>query len=137
MYVCIYVYVHIYIYIFFTECIIIPVGARFSAPVKTRPGAHPTAYAVGTGSFSGVMRPGRGVDHPTPSTAEVKERVKLFLYSPYGPSCRSRVNCIFNVCIIYIYIYIYIYMYILVLLLDLIIRSFERKLACQCGFEMW
>jgi len=31
----------------------------------------------GTGSFLGVKRPGRGVDHPPPSSADVKERVEL------------------------------------------------------------
>jgi hypothetical protein len=36
-------------------------------------------------SFPGVKRPGRGVDHPPPSIAEVKERVELYLYSPSGP----------------------------------------------------
>jgi hypothetical protein len=36
--------------------------------------------------FLGVKRPGRGVNHPTPSSAEVKERVELYLYSPSGPS---------------------------------------------------
>jgi hypothetical protein len=30
----------------------------------------------------GVKRPGRGADHPPPSSAEVKERVDLYLYSP-------------------------------------------------------
>jgi hypothetical protein len=50
-------------------------GARFSAPVLTDPGAHPASYTMGTGSFPGVKRPGRGVDHPPPSSAEVKERV--------------------------------------------------------------
>ena len=30
-------------------------------------------------SFPGVKRPGRDVDHPLPSTAEVKERVQLYL----------------------------------------------------------
>jgi hypothetical protein len=34
----------------------------------------------------GVKRPGRGVHHPPPSSAEVKERVELYLYSPSGPS---------------------------------------------------
>jgi hypothetical protein len=29
---------------------------------------------------------GRGVDHPPSSSAEVKERVDLHLYSPSGPS---------------------------------------------------
>jgi hypothetical protein len=37
-------------------------------------------------SFPGVKRPGRGVHHPPPSNAEVKERAELYLYSPSGPS---------------------------------------------------
>jgi len=37
-------------------------GARFSAPVH--------------------RRPGRGADSPTPSSAEVLERVELYLYPP-------------------------------------------------------
>jgi hypothetical protein len=56
----------------------IPVGARFSAPVQTGPGAYPTFYTMGTGSFPSVMRRGRGVDYPPPSIAEVKERVELY-----------------------------------------------------------
>ena len=60
--------------------------ARFSAPVQTDPGAHPASYTMGTGSFPGVKRPERGVDHPPPSSAKVKERVELYLYSPSGPS---------------------------------------------------
>jgi len=39
-----------------------PVVARFSAPVQTGPETHPASYAMGTGSFPGVKRPGRGVD---------------------------------------------------------------------------
>jgi len=34
---------------------------------------------MGTRSFSVVKRPGRGVDHSPPSSAEVKERVELYL----------------------------------------------------------
>jgi len=64
-----------------------PGGARLSAPVQTGPGAHPTSYKIGTGSFPGVKRPGRGVDHPSPTSAEVKERVELYLHSLSGPSC--------------------------------------------------
>ena len=41
---------------------------------------------MGTGSFPGVKRQGRGADHPPPTSAEVKERVELYLYSPFGPS---------------------------------------------------
>jgi hypothetical protein len=37
-------------------------------------------------SFPGVKWPGRGIDHPPPSSSEVKERVELYLYSPSGPS---------------------------------------------------
>jgi hypothetical protein len=39
---------------------------------------------MGTGPFLTVKRPGRGVDHPPLSSAEVKERVELYLYSPSG-----------------------------------------------------
>jgi hypothetical protein len=42
----------------------IPVGARFSAPNQTSSGAQPSSYTIGTGSFHGVKRPGRGADHP-------------------------------------------------------------------------
>jgi hypothetical protein len=43
-------------------------------------------YTMVTVSFPGVKRPERGVDHPTSSSAEVKEIVELYLYSPPGPS---------------------------------------------------
>jgi hypothetical protein len=46
------------------------------APIQIDPGAHPASYTVYTGSFSGIKRPGRGVDHPHPSSAEVKEKVE-------------------------------------------------------------
>ena len=39
-----------------------------------------------TGSFPAVRRPECGVDYPSPPTAEVKERVQLYLYSPSGIS---------------------------------------------------
>ena len=42
---------------------------------RTRPGAHPASYTLGTGSFPGVKRPGRGVDHPPTFCDKVKERV--------------------------------------------------------------
>ena len=60
-------------------------GVRFSAPVQTGPGAHPASYTTGTESFPGVKRPGQGVDHPPPSTAEVEGRVELYVCSPSGP----------------------------------------------------
>ena len=60
-------------------------GARFSASVQTGPRAHPASCTMGTRSFPGVKRPGRGVEHPLPSGTEIKERVELYLYSPSGP----------------------------------------------------
>ena len=64
----------------------IPVGARFSAPVLTSPGAHPASYSLGTRSLPEVKWKGRGIEHLPPSSAEVKERVQLYLYSTSGPS---------------------------------------------------
>ena len=61
-------------------------GARFSAPVQTGSGAHPASCTMDTWSFLGVKRPGRGADHPPPSSAEVKERVEVCCYPPSGPS---------------------------------------------------
>jgi hypothetical protein len=49
----------------------IPVGAIFFAPVQTGPGAHPASCTMGTGSFPGLKRLGRGADHAHPSCAEV------------------------------------------------------------------
>jgi hypothetical protein len=62
-------------------------GSRFSASVQTVPGAHPASYTMGTGPFPVVKRPGRGVDHPLPSSSDVEGRVELYLYSPSGLSC--------------------------------------------------
>jgi hypothetical protein len=51
----------------------IPAGMRFFAHVQADPGAHPASCTMGTGSFPGVKRPGRGADHPPPSSAEVRK----------------------------------------------------------------
>ena len=78
-------------------------GARFSSPVQNGPGAHPASCRMGTGSFPEVKRPGRGVDHPPTSSAQVKERVELYLCSPSGLSwpflafmCVIQVVCVTN-----------------------------------------
>ena len=54
-----------------------PSGGEYYATVQTGPGAHPVSYTMGTKSFPAVKRPGRGVDHPPPSSDEVTERVEL------------------------------------------------------------
>ena len=56
----------------------IPVGERFSAPIQTGRGVH----KAGTGSFLGVKRPGRDVDHPLPSSVKIRERVELYSTPP-------------------------------------------------------
>jgi len=61
------------------------VGARFSAPLRNGLRPHPASYRMGTGSFTGVKQMGRGIDHPLPSIAEVKDRVELYLNSPSWP----------------------------------------------------
>jgi hypothetical protein len=61
-------------------------GGGFSTLFQTASGVHSAFYTVNTGSFLGVKQPERGVKHPLPSSAEVKERIELYLYSPSGPS---------------------------------------------------
>jgi hypothetical protein len=59
-----------------------PGGARFSAPVQTGPGPHILLYNEYRVFPGGKVRPGREADPSLPSTAEVKNRVELYLYSP-------------------------------------------------------
>jgi hypothetical protein len=46
---------------------------------------HPSRPALGLTQPPVQWIPGK-VDHPPPSSTEVKERVQLYLYSPSGPS---------------------------------------------------
>jgi hypothetical protein len=55
-------------------------------PHFSRLALWPTQPTIGTGSFPGVKQPGSGVNHPPPSSTEVKERVELYLYSLSVPS---------------------------------------------------
>jgi hypothetical protein len=58
------------------------VGARFSAPIQTGPGAHPASYTKGIRSFLEVKWPRCGINHPLPYRADFKQKVELYLYSP-------------------------------------------------------
>jgi hypothetical protein len=60
-------------------------AARFSTPVQSDPGAHPTFYTMGTGSFFGGKAVGTW-RWPPLCSAEVKESVELCLYTLAGPS---------------------------------------------------
>jgi len=60
-----------------------PVGARFDAPVQTDPADNPASCTTGTGSlFREVKRPVPPLTTHPASSAEVKERAKLYLYPP-------------------------------------------------------
>jgi hypothetical protein len=62
------------------------VEVRFSAPVQTGLGAHPASYTMGTGSFQGVKRPGRGVDHAHLLVPRLKKGYTYNSTPPSGPS---------------------------------------------------
>jgi len=62
-------------------------GGEIFLALSDRPWGPPSLLQNGYRvSFSRVKRPGRGVDHPPPPSAEVKERVELYRYSPSGSS---------------------------------------------------
>jgi hypothetical protein len=63
----------------------IPVSGRFIAQVQTGPGAHPVSCTMGTGSFPGVKRPGRGADHP-PLLSPRSRKSRAIPLPPSGPS---------------------------------------------------
>jgi hypothetical protein len=68
-------------------------GIFSSPPRPGRPWDPPSllsnGYLGGGGLSLGVKRPGREADHSPPSSAQVKEWVKLYLYFPNTPSWRG------------------------------------------------
>ena len=63
---------------------------------------HPSSYTMGTGSFLGVKRPGRGADHPPPSRAEVRERAcsrENFFLLPWCVILKSYVIYVMKLCV--------------------------------------
>jgi hypothetical protein len=52
------------------------------------PSQPPIQWVPGALSL-GVKRPGREADHSPPSSAEIKERLELYLHSPSTPSWRG------------------------------------------------
>jgi hypothetical protein len=63
-----------------------PGGCEFFRTRPDRPCGPPSLLYNGYRVIPGVERPRRGADHPPPYSAEVKEGVELYLYSPSGLS---------------------------------------------------
>jgi hypothetical protein len=67
---------------------------------RTRSGrswAHPASYTMGTGSFPGVKRPGRGIDH-SPHLAPRLKKEKRYTYNPlWALVACSRVTFTFTI----------------------------------------
>lgn len=59
----------------------IPVEARFSAHIQTGPWAHTASNTIRITTFPEVKRLRCGLNHPPTSSAKVKVRVQLHLYS--------------------------------------------------------
>ena len=68
------------------------IGSRWGGGeiLRTRPdrpwGSPSLLYNWFRVSFPRVKRSGHDAEHPRPFSAEIKERVELYLYSPSGPS---------------------------------------------------
>jgi len=77
---------------------LIPVWVRFSAPVQTGPGSHPAFYTMGIGSFPGVKRPARGVDHPPQPVLRLSKSRAIPLLPLRAFVACSRLDCTFDVC---------------------------------------
>ena len=59
-------------------------GARFSTPVQTKPGANLASYTRGTGYFPGEKRPGSGVDCPPHLVPRLKKDKSYTSTLPLG-----------------------------------------------------
>jgi hypothetical protein len=73
-----------FLYVGRNSVVYITAGYELDGPGFEFSGAHSASYAIGTGSFPGVKRPGRCVNHLPASSAEVKEKVGLYTYPLLG-----------------------------------------------------
>jgi hypothetical protein len=65
---------------------LIPGGGEIFRTCPDQPWGPPNLLYNGYWVSSGGNRPGCGVDHLSPSSAEVKKRVELYIYYPFGLS---------------------------------------------------
>jgi len=83
----------------------IPIGAKFSAPVQTGPGAHSASGTMGTGSFWGV-KCARGVTltlHTSSSVVVNKEQINTSTL-PVGRTSCAESQCLYKGAL-YLYLY--------------------------------
>ena len=59
-------------------------GRDFSESVQNGPAAHPVSHTMGTGTFPGVKRPRRGVDHPPHLAPRLKKEYSVISTPPVG-----------------------------------------------------
>jgi hypothetical protein len=76
-------------------------GRDFTHQSRSSMGQLPIKWVPGVSR--GAKRPGHGVYHPPPTSAEIKERVELYLLSPLV------LRSLFQVDLYFIFIYIYIH----------------------------
>jgi len=74
----------------------IPVGARFSAPVQTGPGAHPASSTMGNGSFPGVKTAGAWRSPLTPSSAVVMKAYSHTSTPSMGLTACTEPQCLYK-----------------------------------------
>ena len=71
-------------------------GAGFSAPVQTGPRTHPASCTMGTGSFPGVKRPERGVDHPPHLAPRFRKAYSYTCTPPIGHTASTEPQCLYS-----------------------------------------
>jgi hypothetical protein len=70
----------------------VTLGPRILAPFQTGPVSHSAFYEMGNTSPSpGIKQPGRGLNHPNPSSTGDEKRVQLYLKPP--PLCAFMTYC--------------------------------------------
>jgi len=73
------------------------VGARFSAPAQTVPGAHPASCTMGIEPFpEGKERPGRDADPSPPSSAVVMKEYSYTSTPPMGRTACTEPQCLYK-----------------------------------------
>jgi len=85
-------YIYIYIVSTGTPEIESRWGARLSTPDQPSPGPNPASYTMGSGSFPGVKRQIRDVNHPLHPAQRLKKSRDIIILLLWDFIARYRVN---------------------------------------------